>query len=189
MLYNFPVTEKGDVSRAFLQLGLHDFDSAFYYIQQLPYSRNANKTNVFCVLEDKGGTCSTKHALLYRLSAESGNTSIRLVMGIYKMNGKNTPAVGKVLDKYALPYLPEAHNYLKMGEKYLDATKPGFTIALHKHDILHEEEIVPEQITQYKQMVHHRFLADFAQQPESGDFTVQQLWSIREECIEALQAV
>lgn len=48
---------------------------------------------------------------------------VRLMIGIYLMNEDNTPGVGKVLERYGLKEIPEAHCYLRFEGQYLDFTR------------------------------------------------------------------
>jgi hypothetical protein len=60
------------------------------------------------VLEEGCGTCTTKHATLTELAREQ-RIDVQLVLGIYEMNERNTPGVGRVLGAYGLSCIPEAH--------------------------------------------------------------------------------
>lgn len=122
---NFEIANKGLVSNAFIKLGIADFESACQYIQQLAYQRNVDKNNILCVLEENGGTCSTKHAVLRKLALENNKKEIRLMLGIFKMDGQYASRILKTLNALGLNFIPEAHNYLKIGEKYLDVTISG----------------------------------------------------------------
>jgi len=54
------------------------------------------------VLNERRGPCSTKHALLKALADEQG-LPIRLMLGIYEMNARNTPGIGRVLEEHHMP--------------------------------------------------------------------------------------
>ena len=71
----------GPVSAAVLGLGIDDFRCIAQYIRDLPYGRNAATNDMFAVLNERRGTCSTKHALLKALASELG-LPIRLMLGI-----------------------------------------------------------------------------------------------------------
>jgi len=185
MLYNFSILSGNPISDRFLQSGVNDFSSALIYIQDLPYRRNENKDNATVVFDEQCGTCSTKHAVLKRLVDENGKEA-RLMMGIFKMNGTNTKAVSTVLEKYKLDYIPEAHVYLRMESKVIDATKQGFANTLFLNDLLYEEEISPSQIGNYKINKHRDFMIDWLDKNPQIPYDIQRLWIIREECIAAL---
>jgi hypothetical protein len=171
---------EGVFTSAFSQLGKRDFRSAGQYIQTLP-------GDPMIVLTEKRGTCSTKHALLRRLAIEQ-NLDIALVLGIYERSELNTPGVGAVLAKYGLVISPEAHCYLRMVRKRIDVTRaayqgPAEPIA----DFLHEEEIDPTQITNYKTEIHKEYLSRWI--TDNGGLngrSIVDIWKIREECIVSL---
>src|SRR5215471_3157718 len=116
-----PVKDRGPVSAAFLGLGIDDFRRAGQYVRDLPYGRNAATSDLLAALNERKGTCSTKHALLKALASEQG-LPIRLMLGIYEMNARNTPGVGQVLEEHHLPCIPEAHCYLVHQDRRIDVT-------------------------------------------------------------------
>ena len=178
----------GPVSNKFIAVRVKDFRAAAKYINCLPYGRNTNRSDALVVIHEGRGTCSTKHALLRRLAMEQ-ELDIALVIGIYEMNGWNTPGVGEVLDKYGLESLPEAHCYLRSGQTRFDVTRE---IQLHPREqithFIYEEEIAPDQIGDYKESVHRGFLMQWMKDRIIGNGqTLDDLWRIREECIAALE--
>jgi hypothetical protein len=138
------------------------------------------------VLREQRGTCSTKHALLRRLAQEQG-LEISLFVGIIEMGISNTPSARPVLGKYGLTMLPEAHCYLRTLGTRIDATRDYSADPQSKIlTLIHEEEIAPEQIGEYKTGLHRRFLSEWiAQTDAAGGRTIDELWQIREECIRA----
>jgi hypothetical protein len=175
----------GDVTQAFVNLGAHHYRDAALYIHQLPYRRNSAIAPLI-VIQERRGTCSTKHALLCRLALEQ-NLQVALMVGIYRMNERNTPGVGAVLQRHSLCNLPEAHCYLRVFGKRIDVTReilPSEPIV----EFIHEEEIAPDQIGAYKTNLHRQFLRHWMEQ-EALAITLEDLWSIREECIAAISAL
>lgn len=179
------ITSKQGISKAFLKKGISTFAEACLYVKNLPYGRNENKRDPFCVLKDNLGTCSTKHAVLKRL-ADENSLGIELVTGIYKMKENNTPGVGVVLERYSLPYIPEAHNYFRIGEETFDFTFPNARTAGFIEEILEETVITPEQVDEYKVVLHKNFLTRWLLANNSINLPLGKLWEIREECIAAL---
>jgi hypothetical protein len=186
MLYNFSLCSGKPISDRFLKLGLPDFFSAATYIRELAYQRNTHKNNAVVVLDEQGGTCSTKHALLKLLADENEQPAVKLMMGIYRMNAINTKPAKQVLEKYQLDYIPEAHNYLRVGNEIIDATKTGFSINHFMGDLLVEEEITPAQIGGEKVERHQAYLRQWLLVNGHIPYQLPQLWEIREECIVAL---
>ncbi|MGC1343078.1 MAG: hypothetical protein WA854_12175, partial [Candidatus Binataceae bacterium] len=177
----------GEVTRAFVSIGSKDFRAAARYVHTLPYGRNSSRTDPLIVIREHRGTCSTKHTLLARL-ALAQRIEIALVIGVYRMNERNTPGVGRVLAANGLEYVPEAHCYLRYREDRIDVTReiadgPAEPIA----HFLYEEEISPEQIGDYKIALHQRSMRDWIASPDAPHgFGFDELWKIREACIAAL---
>ncbi|WP_250252855.1 hypothetical protein [Chryseobacterium sp. Marseille-Q3244] len=185
--YNFIINEKnGVVSRSFIALDIHDFQAAGKYIAQLPYKRNQNKNDILCVFEEQGGTCSIKHAVLKKLAIENNEDSVQLILGIFKMDSKYASSIKKTLDQYALNYIPEAHNYLKIGDQYYDFTKSRSDYNDFKNNIVSETEIEYFQIGSEKIAIHKEFLQKWLIN-EKLRYSLEEIWKIREKCIEDLQ--
>jgi hypothetical protein len=183
----FPFKPAGAVTAAFLGLAKADLRAAAEYVCGLPYGRNCDPKDPLIVLVEARGTCSTKHALLHRLALEQG-LDLALVLGIYEMTDSNTPGVGAVLRRYGLGSLLEAHCYLRTGGRRIDVTKtssgPRGGEPLR---FLHEEEIDPKQITDYKTRVHRKFLTTWmADNRGPSGFSLEETWAIREACIQSL---
>ena len=181
-----PLRNAGDIARAFLALGISDLRQAAYWVQSLPYGRNSRPENPLVVLEEKRGTCSTKHALMKRLAVEQ-SVPMELTVGIYEMSDKNTPGVGEVLKQFGLISLPEAHCYLWLRGKRIDLT--GLRDQQGREPIqnfLVEETIEPDEITDYKIWLHKCVLRSWSARQRHMRHSIQNLWCIREECILAL---
>ncbi len=187
MEFNFKLTNQ-PIGTLFLKAGISDFQSACQFIKELPYQRNSDKENQFCVLLDNGGTCSTKHALLKRLADENNHHQLKLMMGIFMMNAKNTPKLKSVLEKYQLKEIPEAHNYLKLNDIILDYTKRNSSAKDFVDDLVEEIEILPNQITDYKVEYHQNYLKNYLTENSQISYSFGDFWKIREECIFALSS-
>lgn len=163
--FNFEINSNGEISQLFLKNGCSDFHSASEFVRSLPYRRNLNKDNLATVFIDRCGTCSTKHALLKILAEENNQTDFKLILGIFRMNGKNTPKIKTVLETLREPqsdnleYIPEAHNYLKLKNQILDFTKKNSSENDFIDDLLEEIEIQPHQINQFKIEFHKNYFA------------------------------
>lgn len=186
-MFNFDIKDNGSSSRLFLAHHITDFKTACTFIAGLPYKRNTNKEDLATVFTENGGTCSTKHAVLQKLCIENGYEQVKLVLGIFKMDGIYAPSIAPVLQAYGLSYIPEAHNYLLIEGTYLDFTDPGAAYNDFKDKLVQEEFIDYTQITTYKVQQHKRFLASWLQRTQLP-YSLDELWQIREKCIAALQA-
>lgn len=175
--------DNGEISRTFLEKGITSFADACGYVKSIPYGRNENKEAVFCVFDDNRGTCGTKHALLKRLADENGLEGLQLVTGIYKMDNSNTPGIGNVLKNHQLEYIPEAHNYFRVGSESFDFTFPYAKATGFEEEVLEETVINPEQITAYKVALHKNFMTRWLLANKNINLSLGKLWEIREECI------
>lgn len=107
------------------------------------------------------------------------------MLGLFKMNKHNTPLIAGILQQEGLTYIPEAHNYLKIGTTIIDCTFPGSYNTGFIKDIMIETEINPHQITDHKIRFHKDHLEKWLK-ASSLPFSLQELWQIREHCIAAL---
>ena len=184
-LDRFPLQPARAVTAAFLGLAKTDLRAAAEWVCQLPYGRNSDPNHPLIVLAEERGTCSTKHALLRRLALEQG-LDLALVLGIYEMTDSNTPGVGPVLRRYGLDSMLEAHCYLRTAERRIDVTRASCGRG-EPLCFLHEEEIEPKQITDYKTSVHKKFLQRWmAESRGASGFSLDEIWAIREQCIASL---
>lgn len=183
MEFDFPITENDPVSAAFLQKGIDSFSNALHYVRHLPYGRNPDKTRLESVLQEGRGTCSTKHALLFQLAHVHNQGNVLLCMGIFRMNARNTPRVAATLAAHKLDYIPEAHNYLSVEGVRVDCTHAHSCPADFLPDLLVETTILPEQITAYKVQYHRNYLQQWLQEHPEIPYTLEELWTIREQCI------
>src|SRR5215472_10497922 len=148
----------GPTTAAFVERGISRFRDAAQFVASLPYGRNSNRSDHLVVFRENKGTCSTKHRLLARLAQEQ-NLPITLCIGIYEMDGLNTPGVGAVLERRGFTSIPEAHCYLKRGSKRIDVTLAGGNVARAPIErVFVEVAISPEQIGGYKVQLHQEFM-------------------------------
>lgn len=189
-LPNFALVESEKITSSFLSFDSSDFHHAAHHVWRLPYGRNTNRADFNLVLKERRGTCSTKHALLAALAAEQ-KQQVSLTLGIYEMNARNTAGVGKVLEKYRLESLPEAHCYLTYGKMRIDVTRfPNGEVIEPIENFLYEETIRPDQIGGYKLALHRTFFQHWMRGKNlNGRFSFEELWSVREKCIASLAQV
>lgn len=171
----------------FINIYDNNYDTICRIIQILPYRRNSDKSNINCVLEDQGGTCSTKHAFLKHIADVKGIPDVKLMLGIFLMNARNTLKIASVLSKYQLAEMPEAHNYLKINGEIKDFTRKGSKPENFVEDLVQEIEIGTDQITDFKVNYHREFIRNYLIQNPQIPYCLEELWNIREECIAALQ--
>lgn len=183
---NFAIEGKKPVSAAFQERGVTDFHGAIEYMKELPYARNADKANLLTVFNDGCGTCSTKHALLKQLADEHNITEVHLILAVVKMSKDTLPELTDILTSYNLEYIPEAHNYLMVGDVVVDCTKSTWTNNQFSSDLMLVTEIQPGQITDYKVNMHKAFLKQWLADNTHIPYALDELFAIREECIKGL---
>lgn len=162
--------------------GLTTWEDLIQYIQNLPYGRNLNRTDLGLVIREQKGSCSSKHALLKAIADLNSISNVTLILGIYKMNALNTPKIGDELSKYQLEYIPEAHCYLKINGERKDVTTTNSQFETLKKDILMELEIEPHQVAEFKVDYHKKFIIQWIKASKIP-FDFESIWSIREQCI------
>ena len=164
------------------------FEETCNYVKNLPYKRNSDKENINVIIEENGGTCSTKHAYLKRISEEFSMENVQLMLGIFMMNAKNTPKIKSILEKCNLLEMPEAHNYLRIDGKIIDCTRKGSSESDFINELAEEIEINPNQITDFKVQYHQEFLKKYLLQHSEIQYPLEKFWKIREECFFAFQS-
>ena len=182
---DFKITQAGIISDQFLQRGVNTYKAAAAYAGRLPYARNANKNDLVTVFSDNCGTCSTKHALLKQLAQEQGFSGLKLMVGIFKMNRHNTPAVAGTLVQFGLDYIPEAHCYLRYNGDIFDYTFSSTQLDF-AGDLLEEQEIEPQHIADWKVAYHKTFISNWLVGNPQIQYSPEELWDIREACIMVL---
>ncbi|MGC4058126.1 MAG: hypothetical protein QM743_08410 [Chitinophagaceae bacterium] len=182
----YKITAEGPISDIFRNRGLNDLHTAAAFIRQLPYGRNPDKHRPETIFTDGCATCSTKHAILKNLALEHDWDEIGLFIGIFRMNGTNTPKVKEVLDANRLQHIPEAHCYLKINGEILDITTVQSGPEQFVPDLMEELEILPSQITDFKIAYHKAILRIWLESNPEHALSLDQIWSVREQCIRSL---
>ncbi|WP_034259562.1 hypothetical protein [Aequorivita capsosiphonis] len=162
--------------------GIHDFQSLLFFVKNLPYGRNTNREDLYLIISESKGTCSSKHAFLKAVAMENNFSEVKLMLGIYKMSEINTPKITPALSENNLNYIPEAHCYLKYKDERVDVTSATSDFARIKKDIMKEIEILPEQVSNFKVDFHKNYLKKWLTENEVN-FTFEEVWEIREKCI------
>ena len=106
-----------------------------------------------------------------------------------RMGKKYSGAVGDVLMKYQLDYIPEAHNYLRIQDEIVDCTTIHASADRFIHELISEIEIEPAQITDFKVHYHQAYLREWLAMQPGLSMSFEKLWKVREECIVALGSV
>ncbi len=186
-LKHFFFKQNGELTPEVLKVGLRNFNDCLEYIRNLPYGRNSNRHDLGLVIKENKGTCSSKHAFIAQIAKENEISGVKLIMGIYKMNGKNTPNIERLISDFDLEYIPEAHCYLKINNRRIDITSPISEISQIENDILEEIEIEPYQVATFKVETHMAYIKAWLKSHKIS-LTFDKIWDIREQCIETLES-
>lgn len=162
-----------------------NFEELIEKVKHIPYGRNSNRTDFSLVLKENKGTCSSKHAFLKDYADQNQIENVKLFIGLFKMNEQNTPKIAPLLSNYNLEYIPEAHCYLKIDGNVVDVTSETSFYENIKNDILEEIEIEPNQVSEFKINYHKNFIGNNLTSFNKSK-TFNEIWSIREQCIEKL---
>ena len=185
MNINYKLESKDKLTELAKSIGIESWIELTEFVKNLPYGRNKNRTEFGLVLSEKKGTCSSKHALLKKIADLNNIPQIKLILGIYRMTEKNTPKIGPELIKHSIGFILEAHCYLKLNDKRIDFTSKKSEFEKIEQDIILEKEIEPEQVAEFKVDYHKDFIKNWVKENKS-EFGYDQLWRIREKCIENL---
>ena len=179
------LTANDELTKKLRTIGIKNWSELIEYIQELPYGRTSNRTDLSLVISEQKGTCSSKHALLKQVADLNDIKGIQLVIGIYKMSEANTPGIGTHLSDNGLSYIPEAHCYIKIDNSKLDLTNEDSTLTNIESEILEETEILPIQVGTYKIKYHQDYIRHWLAK-NNLSHTFEEVWKIRELCIKNL---
>lgn len=185
-LTNHLLADRGALSQEFMMRGCKNWKEVLCYVNQIPYARNSNSNYFHLVLEEGCGTCSTKHALLVAL-AEEQNFPLQLMMGLMEMTDEKFPLLEPVLKKYHLESVVETHCYLGYQGQRIDVTFPEKITYPVSSDFLKEWNITPQEIGDKKIQLHQKEMKLWIAE-KNIPYTFEEVWKIREECIDALSA-
>lgn len=157
-------------------------------VNQLPYGRNSDRSDFRLVETENRGTCSTKHAFLKFKADENQVPDVELQLCIFKMNAGNNSKIADILKENSLEYIPEAHCFLKVANRNYDITFPNSDSLKVENDILESETIEPKQIGDYKLDYHKTHLRQWLLENKM-DMSFDEIWKIRETCIQRLSAI
>lgn len=162
-----------------------NFEELIEQVKHIPYGRNSNRTDFSLVVKENKGTCSSKHAFLKEHANKHHIENVKLFIGVFKMNEQNTPKITPLLSDNTIDYIPEAHCYLKVNENVVDVTSETSFYENIKNDILEEIEIEADQVTNWKIKFHQDFIKNWIMENDIS-LSFNEVWKIREECIEKL---
>lgn len=187
-MINFELTSNEHYSSLFRELKITSFKEACNFIAKLPYGRNANREDFGLVLSEEKGTCSSKHALLATLALENGHPEVELIAGIFLMNGETHSKLSNFFTGKSYPNIPECHCYLRFQGERFDYTDTSGRLERIIPRIVREQRIDPNQVSDWKVMIHKHYLQGWLSRNPSFQLTLEELWKDREEAIALLSS-
>lgn len=184
-IINIKIQPKGKISQLCLDKGLFYLQDVISYLRDLPYGRTSDKRKLELALTEGRGTCTVKHALLVQLAFENGIRGLRLALCTYNMTEASHAEVRPILQYYGLKAIPEARCFIKYHDSIYNLA--GRHQAF-RPEIVSEIEIAPLQIGTFKKRYHKNYIENWLQiERLHKQWSPDQIWSIREECIEAAE--
>lgn len=180
---DFEIVGGGPIAEEVRRHGFYRFLVLAEHLRQLPYGRPSRARDVLAVLEEGQGTCSSKHRLLAAVAHECGRLDVELVVGLYAMSEQNTPGVGAVLEAAGVASIPEAHCYLRLGERRYDFTGLNVGASSPFEALFSEHFVPPGQLPDEKARLHHDAIRAWA---AFHGLPFADAWALREGCIRAL---
>lgn len=172
-----------ELSQLFIDKGILDFHGACAYVQQLPYSRISDRSNLTLVLKEGKGTCSSKHGLLAKLAEENEHFETELIAGIFLMSPETHPVLTDFFKDKPYSSLPEMHCYFRFEKQRFDFTSTDNRMPLIETKIIREQRIEPHQVGDWKVKIHQEYIKAWLLRNPQIEFTFEEIWQQREEMI------
>ena len=183
-LPNFPIQAPGIVSSALRKREVTTFHEAIDYLASLPYGYSTEVYDLKLLAESQ---CSftARHAMLVQLAQEQRVSTIKLALCAYDLADCYGPWINPVLRRHQLPSLPEIDACLKYEEQVFTLETPDHC---PHQEIISAIDIAPVQIGNFKRRYHRNYIEHWLQiEGLDQRWTVEQVWNIREECLQAIQ--
>lgn len=115
------ITDRGPVSRAFLERGWTSFREACRQVHRMPYGYNTSREPLI-LFQEHQGSCTSKHMVVGLLAEELG-LPIHKHIGLYAMDEALVTGAGALAAAHGLPYIPMVHCFLSDGRRRVDLTE------------------------------------------------------------------
>ncbi len=179
----------GQVSRAFMALGIATFHQACHHVHQMPYGYNSDREDLMILFKEQKGTCTTKHAVIATLAQELDLPVIKRV-GIYAMTEALVTGASAILDKYRLPYVPMLHCFLEHAPVRVDLTegnRNGKNGPIS--EFLFTEQVTPNVSEKEEYLIYRKALAEtILNRRELEGVDLRRILQAREEGLKLLKA-
>jgi hypothetical protein len=183
------ISGSGDISRAFLDLGIDRFHLACKHVHQLAYGYNSDRDDMMTLFTEKKGSCTTKHAVIATLAAELA-LPVHKHIGIYAMTEAIVTGTAPILAEYNLPCIPMVHCFLTDGQYRVDLTEGNQNGKNQAIEVfLHAEQVIPnisarDEYRRYRKALTDRIL----KRPELAGIEPKTILQAREKGLVVLKA-
>ena len=184
-LVNFPDFElisKGSYSEYLAKNEISTFQGLIHFVQEIPYGRNSVRNNFALLFSENKGTCSTKHGFLMEICELNKVIEVELMVGIFLMNENYSSKIKSILAEAELDAIPEAHCYLRFNNHRFDFTAVNSEVKSFEPFLIREQRCDSQQVFEWKPMIHKNFLESWLKRKKLN-FTLDEIWKIREKCI------
>lgn len=117
-----PIIGESPMVNEFARRGIASFQQACRFVLELPYGYNSDRDEKLSLFRENQGTCTTKHAVIAALAGEL-NLPVHKNLGLYPMTEELVAGAGKLLVKFALPYIPMLHCFITFAGFRIDLTE------------------------------------------------------------------
>ena len=186
-LTDFQIEADEPISEAFRSVGIYSFQEACRWVKSLRYARNSDRENLILVIQEKRGTCSSKHGLLTALAEENARQDVELIAGFFMMSPETHPKLTPFFQEKPYTVIPECHCYLRIKGERFDFTGPDDLQERIAGRIVREQRIEPQQVGKWKPKIHWEYLNSWLKRNPQIEITVDELWKDREQCMQILE--
>ena len=182
---NFDLNPLQPLGKQLHRVYVKTFHGALAYIHGLAYQAVSDIDSLYLVFDEKRGTCSTKHAYLAQLAHENNCASVNVELGFFKAIPTMFHEILSKMQLLKMPYILEAHCYLKYQENIIDVTSKTFNLeALFDiQEPMETQMLSPAQCGNYKQELHHK---KFEMWSLHHNLPFDQCWQLRTDLIKKL---
>lgn len=176
----------GKLSDLLLNRGISSFQEACAFVQNLPYERISDKSNLTLIVTENRGTCSSKHAFLAELAGENNIESVELICGIFLMSPETHPSLAPFFQNKNYEVIPEAHCYLRIHNQRIDFTSSKNRMESIAPKLVREQRIEPHQANEWKELTHKDYIRKYIARNPALELNFDDFWQDRESCISIL---
>lgn len=182
------ITPSGIISKKYLEMNIHSFKEACFYVHNMDYGYNSDKDEELILFKENKGSCTTKHGVIAKL-AEELEIPLYKKVGIYKLTEEITEGVKEILEKYSIPFIPMVHCFLVYENYRFDLTEGnnnGKKTSIE--EFIHEEKVIPFISRKDEYLLFRKVLyGKIMKMPEIQRIEKRTLLKAREEGIKLLK--